>query len=490
MRKKAILVIILLFIVCSSSCGVLDIKLPGSDKNNDTDASSTGNTKKEDIAKPVIDASADTGNRNDINNETTDPAEILPDTGDDIIVRWDEETLVMVRIFENSEAEITFALDRWAELHDIFNYTEENFPYIELPITGTPIMGPTGNVNGIKDACVGKVKALDTSNREEFVTPTVILLMEDGTVEWVCVSPFIGMQGSYGKLPWLKDIVLLSYEQETDGIGDMTIYATDINGLRYDVRIPCSLMNLFDARWICPLWEEDTYSAFLEFTEDGEALFIKGWIDSEATDFYEGNYEITLAENSPDNVRPGIISFDVTDTDTYDTYKPFIYRASYFIEMSSDGYLNLHLSDGEPFYYSGPDEPMEHYRFYQSEYQNYTDTDEGFYEDFNEGDYTENDDPTNVGLYNDDELIEFLLANASEANERVNLMRSPLEPYISGDITEIEYEGICRNVWLVSNAGGEMEFIILYTISDVGSIYEYDKENDVWKFVNNPFAVG
>jgi hypothetical protein len=260
----------------------------------------------------------------------------------------------------------------------------------------------------------------------------------------------------------------------------MTIVAVDTDGLRYDIRRPCGLVNIFDGEWVWTL-EGSTYSIFITFTENGGITLTKGWLEevNEIFAIYKGTYEISLAENAPDNLRPGIISLDLS-LEWSEFSEPPNIRAAYFINGSVDEmYMNLWISEGDLLEYHDKTAPIEYYEFWQpSLHTGVTDDDELI------------DGAINIKGFSDDELIEYLLSNVPEAYERVNAMRSPLEVLVPGDITEIPEEGICRNVWLVSKQNNQIELIILYTISDSGSVYEYDKAGDAWNFVCNPFAVG
>ena len=156
---------------------------------------------------------------------------------DSILVRQDEEGLVSVRI-EDGKAEVLFDLDRWETLYNISDRIDTSFYDPDLLREGPfRIEGLSGRV---RDACIGKVKMLDHKHYENFTVPSVVLLMEDGTLEYFLADPYIGdyewVFYSQGRLPWLKDIVSLAYGQDGDGFGDMTIFAWDSQGMLFDIR--------------------------------------------------------------------------------------------------------------------------------------------------------------------------------------------------------------------------------------------------------------
>jgi hypothetical protein len=231
------------------------------------------------------------------------------------LTRQDEDGLVSVRI-EDGRAEISFDLERWEKLHDLYDVGEFYEPAMirEGPFAIGNLAG------GVKDACIGKIDALDWINYK-FVTPAVVLLMEDGSLEWLLADPYPGDYEweyySNGKLPWLKDIVSLSYENETAGRGDPVIFATDKDGLRYDVRALCWLTHVFEAEWVYeigPTLEDDRECIFLNFQADGEISARKGLLyNGDCYAFYTGKYTVSLAENDTAGRRPAIISLELWD---------------------------------------------------------------------------------------------------------------------------------------------------------------------------------
>ena len=111
----------------------------------------------------------------------------------------------------------------------------------------------------------------------------------------------------------------------------------------------------------------------------------------------------------------------------------------------------------------------------------------------NTGEATEapgEDEGSLILALDDGELIEYLLAHAQEANERVNAMRGPLEARVPGNMTDLPDVTDCRDVWLGYEKGGAFDVIIQYTIDPGGRIYEYFPDDEAWGLLYVPGAVG
>ena len=360
-----------------------------------------------------------------------------------VLIRKDKEELVELRI-EDGKATLSFNLDRWDSLYGIRKYGEENYPGAELMTGPSQVQHLSGKV---KDACIGKVAGLEQGG--ELAIPAAVLLMEDGRLEWLLADPFDAEHYSQGVLPWLEGIVSLSYESDREGFGNMSIYAADADGARCDVRIPCGLIGIFEAQW-----QEEDCGLTLDF-EEGGAVTLNGNL--------KGKYEIALTEGA--DQRPGMITFEFPGK-----------RGVYFTE--SDGFLlTLFPADGDDVF-SEIGETGDAYAFFQPASHMSFDGDEG----------------PGVTLLpedaNDTELISWLLSNVEEARERVEVMRSPLEPRVPGDGTDIPGEGLCRDVWLGLDHSIEFEIIVYYTIAPSGAIYEYFPDSDEWALMYRPGAFG
>ena len=396
------------------------------------------------------------------------------------LIREDEEGLVQVSI-ENGEAAISFNLERWDALHDIYSIASEyDFPE-RLAVGPFPIGNLTGKV---KDACVGKVAALDSIGHGNFVLPSVMLLMEDGRVEWALANPFTRLIGevpddtlnSIGTLPWLKDIVSFAYEPETEGVGDRTIYAVDSGGLRYDVRIPCGFIDMLGAQLVHRVEfgeGEDTAAYLLHLTfyetddNKGDVILDKIWEDADSlTETYIGTYEISLAENAPDGRHPGLITFDlkthlVSWAEDGEDISSYDIRGTYFAERG-ENLLALYLSDGDPLHTDQYNQPIDYYEF-QLQY------------------HVPAIDVDTTGM-NDEELVDYLVQYVPEAYERIVPHGSSMSALVTGETTMIEALE-CRDVWLGTNLDGKFTREFLYTISPFGFIYLQDPVYGDWNQV-------
>ena len=212
----------------------------------------------------------------------------------------------------------------------------------------------------------------------EFSEGVMIFLTEDGGLECMYFDPYVDEEDrvyhSLGRLPWLSNIVSLSFEPHDEGTGEMTVFAEDRFGLRYDVSIPLNLMNIFDAEWYCEL-SGDVYCT-LQFYENGGVTYNFGSEDTgELYEMYRGTFEIALAED--DGLRPGIMSFDMTlDWWIYEGFDGVSdEEAAYWVERQeiigsyftqSDGFLlSLWLSDGKALVHNANGSPVEYYEFWQ-----------------------------------------------------------------------------------------------------------------------------
>jgi hypothetical protein len=147
------------------------------------------------------------------------------------LTRSDEDQLVTIMI-AGGQAQISINLGRWERLHDIYAHLPNDNYDITLIRRGP--FSINSQSSAVIEACIGKVEALDSLNYG-FITPAVVLLMNDGTVEFFLADPFptaFGWSFTSQRLPHLKDIVSLSYES-----GE-TIYARDRSGQTFDIRGP------------------------------------------------------------------------------------------------------------------------------------------------------------------------------------------------------------------------------------------------------------
>ena len=281
------------------------------------------------------------------------PDTSLPEN-EGVLIRRDAEGLVEIHIKDGS-AEISFELTQWDKLHDIYAVDPELY---DIGLVREGPFAIEGCGGQIKDACIGKVAALDAWMPIGQIRPVVLLLIEDGMLEYFIADPYPGDYEwafhSFGQLPWLNDIVSVTYEKTNEGIGDeMTFYATDKNGLRIDVRTFCCLTSIFGAEWIYeigPAGDDDTTCIFLSFREDGKLSARKGLLNmGDCYAFYGGKYTVEL-----DGINP-ILGIELWDEWKLDMSNPDFSsppELSGKYQFEADGvYLTLYLSEGDTLEY-------------------------------------------------------------------------------------------------------------------------------------------
>ena len=350
MKKHIIAFMLILCLACLSGC------VSGDTGSGDSDPASqpgsSGSSAPADQGEGEIDSAGNSG----------------------MLIREDSEGLVSVRI-EGGVAELLFDLDQWDKLHDIY----EN-PYFSTDsVSEGPFAIQPAGVSLVKDVCIAKIDDMFNGYMDfrDFVTPTVALLIEDGSLEFLRADPlmeaesFGGTFYSRGKLPWLKDIASLFYENEREGIGGMTIFAEDRDGLIYNVQRLTNMVDIFDEEW---LFKQDRegfgdwrYCSLRLFEDNNRVVFETGIDDGWGIGdygIYEGTYEISLAENDPGGRQPGLITFDLTMTDG-DTQNERIV-GTYFIQARDGITMELWHSDGDHLSYM-EDEPITDFFFRSSD---------------------------------------------------------------------------------------------------------------------------
>jgi len=226
-----------------------------------------------------------------------------------------EDGLISVEL-KDGRVEISFDHDLWNERYNLYDSIDPEVNTSDQLQAGPfTISGLTGEVT---DVCIGMVAAFDRNDYGNFVTPSVILLMEDGTLNMTMADPYTQGEDTVFdsmRLPWLKDIASLVCEK--DGAGDKTIFAADKDGLRYDLRVPYGYSALFDKELYCaqPLDEDiDNAGDYLALTlsEDGAVVYEKRWGEGdECYEIYNGTYEVRLAEAHDPGQLQAAISFDL-----------------------------------------------------------------------------------------------------------------------------------------------------------------------------------
>jgi hypothetical protein len=255
--------------------------------------------------------------------EPTPPAAEQSETPADegpLVVSY-EDGMVAVHIEEGS-ATVTFDHELWDNRYGIYHSNVEFWDYLDLLQEGPfPITGLKGKVI---DACVAQMSNFFMTSLAVCPDPVVILLMEDGTVYMSLVDPGTWMMDEdityeSWRVPWLEDIVSLSYgvDSQSDYGNDMTVYAVDSRGLRYNVRIPASYSLIMDKELYAALPPIDEFAddtgdyMTLTFSGDGTAVFQKFFSHDELYEIYTGTYEVQLVEEPDWGYHAGAVSFDL-----------------------------------------------------------------------------------------------------------------------------------------------------------------------------------
>ncbi|MGB4313050.1 MAG: hypothetical protein ACOX0L_06595 [Natronincolaceae bacterium] len=309
-------------------------------------------------------------------NENTDEKDGV------IFTREDEDRLVKINI-KDGEASIYFDLDRWDELHNIYDGGLDFFDTAKLQEGPFPIIVKSGKV---KDACIGKIQLMDYS-QYEFTMPTVVLMMEDGSLEWFFADPYMTedlskMGGEYenyqnfrshGKLAHMDNFSSFFYESDGEGIGDnKSIYITNEIGDKFDFYYLWLETMLYDGVWICELFSprgEDGYpvNGYFSFERDGSFNFNVGIGNSyepehvEYIEYWVGNAEmITKTDRS---YPLGTIVYDLhvdwwvdecVEGDC-ESEKLREISGSYRSFIGSDAGLTLCYNDGDDLYQQNKD---------------------------------------------------------------------------------------------------------------------------------------
>lgn len=178
-------------------------------------------------------AAAGKSAENTENTKSEDTTE-APEPNDGTKVRRDEEGLVAVTI-KDGMAEIEFDLDAWDAMYGMAGYTDY-YGYLfgdgDIQFKKGPfsVMLYYDGQN-IADACAGK---LPSGYEEDYPVPTVVFLLEDGTLEYARADlAAANAQGGHytNPLHGLGGIVSLAY------VSGEAIYAVDKEGSRYDAML-------------------------------------------------------------------------------------------------------------------------------------------------------------------------------------------------------------------------------------------------------------
>ena len=307
--KKQLAAIILILCICLPACQIRLLENTGTSGNTgDTSQSAEIGTTAENTSEQI---------------ENTTTAQTEPDDGSKLI--RDEEGLVTITV-KDGRAEIEYDLEKWGAIYDMAEYLDYYaylFDYlfdegVMAELNGGPF--PVDTYQGtIADACIGKIPML--SYDEEYFIPSVILLMEDGSLEYSPAN--LAMDNAFEQhylnypLYFLEDIVSLEYANGRNG---ETIYAIDKNGVKYDTAISDLMQNIVLSGiwegWSAPLLENPPdgldYYGHISFEDETGVRFDISIGERQPFASYKGNYRLVLAEDDESGYLAGSLIFNLT----------------------------------------------------------------------------------------------------------------------------------------------------------------------------------
>lgn len=385
---------------------------------------------------------------------------------------WTDEKGLIKIWKENNDYYIYNDLEKWEEIHDIYNYHESIYNFdTHLVDRELLIEGLNGEI--IDVAIVG-IDGYGGSLDEKNDFPLIFMLMESGEVAWLYGYPpwdsdydegesfYQESQHIYGHLPYLKDIVSLSYEKDTEGIGGLTLFAIDKDGLRYDIRHIFDFAALSHIGWLTfpsNAHDGEFESIQIDLSIDGDARMIKT-IYGEVEIFYEGSYDIHLDDSSSKGYRAPSLTLDLKlDHITNDAYTDKErFKGTFMLALDEVRDIIFYPSDGDSF-----DNEGEFYKFIIAE---------------PEYDFS-------IWYLTDDEFIEYFLDVMPHIKKDM-VEKQGMSLLVDGESTELIDYGYCRNIVLGTNRGESLVREKHFTVTDEGSVFEYNPLDDLWYLEFHP----
>lgn len=354
---------------------------------------------------------------------------------DPVIVIKDKDELVSVRIQEG------------------LAYLSFNREYWNMDLESTEYLIETKNT--VKDALVATVK----HENPETVFPTVVLLMEDGTVEWLLASPFEDTKFdkptikskfvSFGKIPWIKDIKSLVLEDSKEGIGLPTIYAIDNKDSKYDLSTLSYLTHHFGSLFDSELalqndFESELYT-FLELEENGNVKLMRKLIDGHIQHTYKGSYSVSFDEAPK-------ITFDLKLEDSTEQEEiPTSLKGIYWLDVKPYKHISLFLSEGDLL----SDNQVEYKLFFK--------------EAMNKS--------LNLFKMDEGEFIDYMVDNDGLFQDMVH---KGMKAMVPKETTVLPTQETGRNIILGTDHEEHFVNEMHYTVTDEGDIYLLDVIKDEW----------
>lgn len=387
----------------------------------------------------------------------------------------DELGLITVEV-EDGEATVFFHPEVWEEYEDVTKVNETAEVY-------APSEGPFPVITSgkkVATAMVGQVESLGINfMTDEFLMPSLVMAMEDGTVEWIQLNPFIMYPGDSFEgtiiLSLLDDIVSLTYEDEGEGVGGKSIFASDSQGHKYNVRLAQKYVDFFGGFWSGTVeLGQDTFYVYLAFGQNGVMKMTQS--RAHADDWgasYTGTYILHLDEEASKGARPGILSVDLElDPSPWMGDSPDIapsIKGDYFLDAAGyQGWMEAYHSDGD-YLLTVRGQEVDFISFW-IEYE--------FGVPYGDSYILSTD------FLSEEELVDYLLTNLGTADDYVK--DEGMAVLVTGEKSFVENEGLCREVWLGTDHGTQFVKEILYGVSDFGNIYEYEPIIDEWLIMYVP----
>lgn len=389
------------------------------------------------------------------------------------IVRTDPEGLVTLTI-DDGEAFVTFDPDRWASLAEIdagellmelFEPTDETFTIETF----------SGRV---KDGIVSPIEGFGINPLTDVDVPVIVLLMEDGSVEWLSPSPYFAFPGerlhSVTRLPYLPDIVALESGTSAEGIGAPTVFAEDEQGLHYDIRLPYRYSELTAGPWICTVSDsEGDYGLQLLLGQNGVAKFRKTrtmpvGFDAE----YTGTYILHLDEESSLGRRAGMLTLDLELASGQRLHEimdaPESISGDFFLDSEAfEGWIGLGAGAGDPLFLMDG-EPVDYCDFWM---------------DY-EADPLPGTEMMSADFLDNEDLIRYITRHVPEAKR--NFEELGMSAMVSDERSFIPHDGLCRDVWFGTDHEEQFVRELLYAVGSAGAIYEFDVVADSWDMLFVP----
>lgn len=289
---------------------------------------------------------------------------------DDLLNKKDrtwQETNGLFEVWEkNGDFYISYDLNKWEELYDFTAYLDEF--YIDAQ-PGRLLSRVRLLEDKVKDVTIGFAENYSQTFDDDKEFPVIFFLLENGQVQWLKPMPeAISKEDgpadyqddsvfevfAFEPIVWMENIVSLAPGVITEGFGGQSIFATDSDGIRYDLTLPLDYSPLLNTRWEASIDNpESEYSfIFLEFLDQKRVSLFKLNKDAARKNLeLNGTYEMYLDDSSAKGYRapsiklnfPGLSGVYMLGQENF--FDPFF----------------IFLSDGSPL-----ETGVEEYYFYYS----------------------------------------------------------------------------------------------------------------------------